>query len=208
MIDSLVLNFTLQKHWRELTKDEPYKYYGLFFAHDKNDGTITSVAFKFPTFEEMCCDDPYIEKTVTIENNLIYILDMRLYFDENYVPLTTYRIFNSYYPQVEANDCTREKVANLFIKFFSFEKMKQIDVYSTLTKTEKAAARAIYAEIGSEGDISVSKMIQNTGISRPVYNSLLNTLANTHCAEIDAHGVKGKHIKIISPTLLEHLTQD
>lgn len=208
MIDSLVLNFTLQKHWRELTKNEPYKYYGLFFAHDKNDGTITSVAFKFPTFEEMCCDDPYIEKTVTIENNLIYILDMRLYFDENYVPLTTYRIFNSYYPQVEANDCTREKVANLFTKFFSFEKMKQIDVYSTLTKTEKAAARAIYTEIGSEGDISVSKMIQNTGISRPVYNSLLNTLANTHCAEIDAHGVKGTHIKIISPTLLEHLTQD
>ena len=39
MIDSLVLNFTLQKHWRELTKDEPYKYYGLFFAHDENDGT-------------------------------------------------------------------------------------------------------------------------------------------------------------------------
>ena len=208
MIDSLVLNFTLQKHWRELTKDEPYKYYGLFFAHDKNDGTITSVAFKFPTFEEMCCDDPYIEKTVTIENNLIYILDMRLYFDENYVPLTTYRIFNSYYPKVEADNCTREQVANLFTKFFSFEKMKQIDVYSTLTKTEKAAARAIYAEIGSEGDISVSKMIQNTGISRPVYNSLLNTLANTHCAEIDAHGVKGTHIKIISPTLLEYLSQD
>ena len=208
MIDSLVLNFTLQKHWRELTKDEPYKYYGLFFAHDKNDGTITSVAFKFPTFEEMCCDDPYIEKTVTIENNLIYILDMRLYFDENYVPLTTYRIFNSYYPKVEADNCTREQVANLFTKFFSFEKMKQIDVYSTLTKTEKAAARAIYAEIGSEGDISVSKMIQNTGISRPVYNSLLNTLANTHCAEIDAHGVKGTHIKIISPILLEHLSQD
>lgn len=208
MIDSLVLNFTLQKHWRELTKDEPYKYYCLFFAHDKNDGTISSIAFKFPTFEEMCCDDPYIEQTITIENNLIYILDMRLYFAENYVPLTTYRIFNSYYPQVEANDCTREKVANLFTKFLSFEKMKQIDVYSTLTKTEKAAARAIYAEIGSEGDISVSKMIQNTGISRPVYNSLLNTLANTHCAEIDAHGVKGTHIKIISPILLEHLTQD
>lgn len=208
MIDSLVLNFTLQKHWRELTKDEPYKYYSLFFAHDKNDGTISSVAFKFPTFEEMCCDDPYIEKTITIENNLIYILDMRLYFDENYVPLTTYRIFNSYYPQVEADNCTREQVANLFTKFLSFEKMKQIDVYSTLTKTEKAAARAIYTEIGNEGDISVSKMIQNTGISRPVYNSLLNTLANTHCAEIDAHGVKGTHIKIISPTLLEHLSQD
>ena len=208
MIDSLVLNFTLQKHWRELTKDEPYKYYGLFFAHDKNDGTISSVAFKFPTFEEMCCDDPYTEKTITIENNLIHILDMRLYFDDKYVPLTTYRVFNTYYPQVEANDCKREDVVNLFIKFLSFEKMKQIDIYSTLTKTERAAARAIYAEIGSEGDISVSKMIQNTGISRPVYNSLLNTLANTHCAEIDAHGVKGTHIKIISPTLLEHLSQN
>ena len=208
MIDSLVLNFTLQKHWRELTKNEPYRYYGLFFAHDKNDGTISSVAFKFPTFEEMCCNDPHIEQTVTIENNLIYILDMRLYFDNNYVPLTTYRVFNTYYPQVEANDCKREDMVNLFMKFLSFEKMKQVDVYSTLTKTEKAAARAIYAEIGSEGDISVSKMIQNTGISRPVYNSLLNTLANSHCAEIDAHGVKGTHIKIISPTLLEHLAQD
>ena len=155
MIDSLVLNFTLQKHWRELTKDEPYKYYGLFFAHDENDGTISSVAFKFPTFEEMCCDDQYVEKTVTIENNLIRILDMRLYFNDKYVPLTTYRVFNTHYPQVEANDCKKEEIVNLFTKFLNFEKMKQIDIYSTLTKTEKEAARAIYDEIGNEGDIYV-----------------------------------------------------
>ena len=156
----------------------------------------------------MCCDDPCVEKTITIENNLIRILDMRLYFNDKYVPLTTYRVFNTNYPQVEANNCKQEEIVNLFTKFLNFEKMKQIDVYSTLTKTEKAAARAIYAEIGIEGDISVSKMIQNTGISRPVYNSLLNTLASTHCAEIDAHGVKGTHIKIISTTLLKHLSQN
>ena len=82
------------------------------------------------------------------------------------------------------------------------------NISATVTKNNKIGGDGLYFVAGSEGDISVSKMIQNTGISRPVYNSLLNTLANTHCAEIDAHGVKGTHIKIISPTLLEHLSQN
>lgn len=209
MIDSLVLNFTLQKQWKELTKDEPYSYYVLYFIRELDNDKISTMAFKFPSYEDLCCSDPYIEEQKVIEGNIVHIVDMRTFFGgHHYLPNGIFCIFNPVYPQINQEQITKEQIVDLFTKFYNFEKLKNFDVYSTLTKTEKAAARAIYAEIGSEGDISVSKMIQNTGISRPVYNSLLNTLANSHCAEIDAHGVKGTHIKIISPTLLEHLAQD
>lgn len=209
MIDNLVLNFTLQKQWKELTKDEPYSYYVLYFIRELDNDKISTMAFKFPSYEDLCCSDPYIEEQKIIEGNVVHIVDMRTFaYKDSYLPNSIFRIYNPAYPEINPSESTKTEIADLFTKFYNFEKMQNIDIYSTLTKTERAAARAIYAEIGIEGDISVSKMIQNTGISRPVYNSLLNTLANTHCAEIDAHGVKGTHIKIISPTLLEHLSQN
>ena len=40
MIDNLVLNFTLQKQWKELTKDEPYSYYVLYFIRELDNDKI------------------------------------------------------------------------------------------------------------------------------------------------------------------------
>ena len=209
MIDNLVLNFTLQKQWKELTKDEPYSYYVLYFIRELDNDKISTMAFKFPSYEDLCCSDPYIEEQKIIEGNVVHVVDMRTFaYKDSYLPNSIFRIYNPAYPEINPRENAKTEIADLFTKFYNFEKMQNIDIYSTLTKTERAAARAIYNEIGSEGDISVSKLIQVTGISRPVFNSLLNTLASTHCAEIDAHGVKGTHIKIISPTLLEHLSQN
>ena len=209
MIDNSTLAFTLEKQWKELTKDNLYEYYALYFVRELDNNKISTLAFKFPSYEDLCCSDPYIEEQKLIEGNVIHILDMRTFFcGDPYLPNSIYRIINPAYPQIEPRQGTKAEIAELFTKFYNFEKMKHIDVYSTLTKTERAAAKAIYDEIGTEGDISVSKLIQATGISRPVYNNLLNTLATTHCAEIAAHGVKGTHIKIIDPILLQHLSQN
>lgn len=209
MIDNATLAFTLEKQWKELTKDNPYEYYVLYFLREIENNKISTMAFKFPSFKDLCCADPYIETQKIIEGNVIHIVDMRTFFGgHHYLPNGVFRIYNLAYSQITPTEATKEEISNLFTKFYNFEKMKHIDVYSTLTKTERAAAQAIYKEIGEEGDISISKLIQSTGVSRPVFNSLLNTLANTHCAEIAAHGVKGTHIKIIDPVLLEHLKQN
>lgn len=209
MIDNSTLAFTIEKQWKELTKDEPYSYYVLYFIRELDNDKISTMAFKFPSYEDLCCSDPYIEEQKFIEGNVVHIVDMRTFFGgHHYLPNGIFRIFNPAYPQINPDQITKEQVVDLFTKFYNFEKLKNIDIYSTLTKTERAAARGIYAEIGGEGDISISKLIRATGISRPVFNSLLNTLATSHCAEIAAHGVKGMHIKFIDPILIQHLDQN
>lgn len=65
-----------------------------------------------------------------------------------------------------------------------------------LTDSEKAAFDAISAEIGTEGNISIQKMVQQTGISRPVFTSLLNKMEKHQVAFIKNQGVKGTYICI------------
>lgn len=208
MIDNSKIISILDKQWKKLTKEEPNKYYALFFVRELEDNNISTVAFKFPTYEDLCCSDPYLEEQKIIDSNIIHILDMRTFYKNTYVPYSALYIFNPIYSQLDPREATKEQVADLFTKFYSYEKYKDIDVYSTLTKTERAAAHEIYYEIGIEGDISISKLIQVSGISRPVFNNLLNIFANTNSAEVIARGVKGTHIKFTNPLLIKRLTQN
>lgn len=63
-----------------------------------------------------------------------------------------------------------------------------------LTTNEQLAYDAIFKEIGEEGNISVVKMIQKTGLSRPVFTSLLQKMEKYHVAIIKNQGVKGTYI--------------
>lgn len=208
MIDNSKIISILNKQWKKLTKEEPNKYYALFFVRELENNNILTVALKFPTYEDLCCSDPCSEEQKIIDNNIIHILDMRTFYKNTYIPYSAFYIFNPIYSQLNPREATKEQIADLFTKFYQYEKYKDIDVYSTLTKTEKAAAREIYFEIGNEGDISISKLIQVSGISRPVFNNLLNIFANTNSAEVTARGVKGTHIKFTNQMLLEKLAQN
>lgn len=70
---------------------------------------------------------------------------------------------------------------------------------SSITSREYLALVGIAEEIGDEGNISIVKMIQKIGCSRPVFTSVLTKLTNHHIAIVENQGVKGTHIKFIIP---------
>ena len=70
------------------------------------------------------------------------------------------------------------------------------DFYTALTENEKKAISAIREEIGFSGNISVVKMIQKTGLSRPVWTSVLQKMEKYGIARIKNQGVKGTNIEI------------
>ena len=73
--------------------------------------------------------------------------------------------------------------------------------FKKLTSTEKDALKYLSQEIGAEGDISISKMIEKYPISRPVWNNLFRKIQEFKVGEIINRGVKGTHINITHPQL-------
>ena len=70
------------------------------------------------------------------------------------------------------------------------------DFFNAMTENEKTAFSSITEEIGSSGNISVVKMIQKTGLSRPVFTSLLQKMEKYGVAQIKNQGVKGTNITL------------
>ena len=56
------------------------------------------------------------------------------------------------------------------------QKVLEKEFFNDLTTNENKAFLAIREEIGLSGNISVVKMIQKTGLSRPVWTSLLQKM--------------------------------
>ena len=71
------------------------------------------------------------------------------------------------------------------------------DFYKALTDNEKTAFLAIREAIGLSGNISIVKLIQQTNLSRPVWNSLLTKMEKFGIAQIKSQGAKGTHIEIV-----------
>lgn len=74
---------------------------------------------------------------------------------------------------------------------------------STLTEAEQSALKYImqYIENG-EGAVSISHLTNTSGMSRPVFKSVLQKMKDMQIAEINNMGVKGTHIKIIDGVFL------
>lgn len=68
-----------------------------------------------------------------------------------------------------------------------------------LTHAEGAALSSIIETIKNEGNVTISKLVKEYTISRPVYNNLLLKLQKYNVAEVVNMGVKGTYIKIINP---------
>ena len=72
------------------------------------------------------------------------------------------------------------------------------DFSESVTSNEQKAFGAIFEAInGDEGNISVVKMLQKTGLSRPVFDSLLKKMDKYGIAIVKNQGVKGTYIKLI-----------
>lgn len=75
------------------------------------------------------------------------------------------------------------------------KKMSKEDFINSLTKTEKKAFKFLLTKLSNgEGIVSISQLILETNISRPVFKNLLSKMGEV--AEINNLGVKGTYIKI------------
>ena len=70
--------------------------------------------------------------------------------------------------------------------------------YETLTAAEKKALSEIKNKTENGiAQISISKIVEETGISRPVYKNLLNKLEKNNISKITSQGVKGTLIEFL-----------
>ena len=54
----------------------------------------------------------------------------------------------------------------------------------------------IINEIGNEGDVVISQLVNKSELSRPVFINTIAKLQEKNMAAADSRGVKGTHLKI------------
>lgn len=109
-------------------------------------------------------------------------------------------------------DKTDEEAEKIFRKCIfdivniDMEETINLSIFLTkLTNAELAAMKAVFAEVSAEGNIVISKMIEKTGISRPVFNNLIVKLKEDKVAEVTNQGAKGTKIKFTHQDLIRYL---
>lgn len=88
-----------------------------------------------------------------------------------------------------------------FKGYASDEEISKKEFFAKLTNAEERAYYSIIDEIGDEGNVVISRLVDKTRISRPVYNNLLAKLKENDVAEIVNMGAKGTHIQITQTEL-------
>jgi ribosomal protein S25 len=179
---------------------------GIFIYGEKTPSIKVVV---IPSLEELCFGK--IGGLIHKDNNTIIIEDICTFASsyEFYKMISTdLVIFNPIYLdlitsfiQNKKNEDIKEvKTGVLEVIKRRIENDKNIQL--DLTFSEKNALEEIYKKVGKEGIISINTLSKTTGISRPVFNNLLNKLENTNSAIVKNMGAKGTYIKIINQKII------
>lgn len=97
----------------------------------------------------------------------------------------------------------KEGLVNI-IKVALTDMAQEVNFEELLTTTEQKALKIVieHLENGHQGNISISQLVANSSISRPVFKNLIQKMKDNSVAEIENQGVKGTYIKIIDGHLL------
>lgn len=72
------------------------------------------------------------------------------------------------------------------------------DFLEKLTENEKIAFKALYNEsTQNNGIVSISKLVEETQLSRPVYQNVVQKMKHWNIAIVANKGVKGTHIQFL-----------
>lgn len=113
----------------------------------------------------------------------------------------------------KATDTLNNGVIEILKKSFEWvfsgeEITSKKNFFETLTNAEINAYYSIVKEIGVEGNIIVSKLVEKNSIPRLTYDKLLTKMKRNNMATVANMGVKGTYIKIINSELkIEALNQ-
>ena len=79
------------------------------------------------------------------------------------------------------------------------DNIRVVNILEFLTDKEKQALSIILSKLeNGEGTISISKLLEESNISRPVFKSTLNKIEKYYIAEVTNMGVKGTNIKLLT----------
>lgn len=90
------------------------------------------------------------------------------------------------------------------IKVALTDMVQEVNFEELLTATEQRALKIVMENLedGRQGNISISQLVANSSISRPVFKNLIQKMKDNLVAEVENQGVKGTYIKIIDGHLL------
>lgn len=192
------------------------KIFGLI----KNNITETLIAIYIPDFEELC-DYKILDTTILINNQSIKLLDIRYLkkyindyiIDFNNIIYNNNFIVNNYYQDIynEINYIKNQNIDKLISTIIEYSLNSETPVIcntfiETLTELELIVLKYIISSMdNNETIVSISKAIEQTKVSRPVFKNLFNKLSSNNIAEITNLGVKGTSIKLINKDLINYL---
>lgn len=108
--------------------------------------------------------------------------------------------------KLEIHPELEELVTSVIVEIMKIALTKTVDkneFLNMLTDTEKTALKIIMQYIDDgEGIVSISQLVNENPISRPVFKSVLQKMKDMEIAEINNMGVKGTQIKIIDGVFL------
>ena len=206
--------------YRIYVEEEKYtdkrQLFGVFAIGAVNKGGIESLedldycVILIPTLDEIACNCKFDIKQLHVGYNH-WVFSIPVLFD--LLALAQYNIWDIMDTEFAAiNPLYFKNAENLRkIKKFNAKRLtaaitailkqsfslfggEQDELFKSLTKTEEKALIYILETIGDEGILSISEAIRSSGISRPVFTSLLDKLSRYKGAEVKNMGVKGTYI--------------
>lgn len=181
---------------------------GVFVNNDPWNKTSKYILVLIPTLEELCftdmCTTIEIDKIVFQGMDITNFVHCVKYNTEEMLLNTQYHhMYEHFFKDADNNELIKQGVI-----YFIRERMESTNNYKTFSKSltfaEIDALEKIIDTIGGiQGIVSINSLSKETGISRPVFNNLLNKMENTKVAIIQNMGAKGTYIKFINQTLLK-----
>lgn len=102
--------------------------------------------------------------------------------------------------EIEPAEEEIDELQKTFVTLFDAPRGKKDNkiFYISLSNMEEKAAAAIQERIDTEGYVSLSALIEETGISRPTFKNVLQKMEKFKVAEVKPAGVKGTYIKFLN----------
>lgn len=191
----------MQVYWDSLMKRDNFPKY-IFMCDNEIYGLVV---YEFPSKEELWTNVQVFYRE-TVDGITYTHLDIRDFCTKK--KEKTILCHNSLYTRkilsaaIHLNKSDVIELFELYEYYIRREDKLRPAKIPKLTDREYAALKAIWDAVGIEGYFYISKLMETSNVTRPVFNSLLNKLVNNNCAITENHGSKGMGIRFLVPDIM------
>ncbi len=158
-------------------------------------------------FINYCIDPDFIQKGIFTNEYCINEVFQSIW--DEYIS----SVMDNFFMKINKNQQPNEEIVSIrlgFEKMYDIiikqQKSKSKEMIENLTKSEYSTMMLVLNKINyTEGDISVNNLIETGKTTRAVIKSTITKMSSYGVIETENRGVKGTHIKLIDPKLLNLL---